>query len=200
MSTDARVQAFVRGALPPPPARVLEVGAGDGELARSLRGDGYDVVAIDPVADAPRVLQVALLDFTEPGGTFDAAVAVVSLHHLEPLDASIGRLAELLHPGAQLVVDEFDVDCFDRRAAAWWIEKSGKAAGPDEVITELRNLIHTVQAVRDALTPAFRLGAVARGPYLYRWAVPPGLLDAERELIAAGRLPATGARFVAERR
>src|SRR4029078_7159770 len=30
------VLAFARGSLPPPPARVLEIGAGDGELAASL--------------------------------------------------------------------------------------------------------------------------------------------------------------------
>jgi len=51
MASDAGVAAFVRGALPPPPARVLEVGAGSGELAAALREAGYDVVAIDPAAD-----------------------------------------------------------------------------------------------------------------------------------------------------
>ncbi len=33
------VELWVQASLPPPPARVLEVGAGDGELARSLGGD-----------------------------------------------------------------------------------------------------------------------------------------------------------------
>ena len=47
------VAVFVRGALPPAPARVLEVGAGDGELATALAAWGYDVVAIDPREDAP---------------------------------------------------------------------------------------------------------------------------------------------------
>ena len=31
------VLAYVRACLPPPPARVLEVGAGDGSLAEALR-------------------------------------------------------------------------------------------------------------------------------------------------------------------
>ena len=48
------VLAFVRSALPPPPARVLEVGAGDGELAAALLAAGYDVVAIDPAPAAMR--------------------------------------------------------------------------------------------------------------------------------------------------
>src|SRR5262249_42084508 len=41
--TFAEVEAWVRTNLPPPPAYVLEVGAGDGELARRLRAAGYDV-------------------------------------------------------------------------------------------------------------------------------------------------------------
>ena len=53
------VIAFVRAALPPPPARVLEVGAGDGELAAALAAAGYDVVAIDPASEADGVRPVA---------------------------------------------------------------------------------------------------------------------------------------------
>src|ERR671933_676519 len=45
---EPEVVAYVRAALPPPPARVLEIGAGDGTLAAALRDGGYDVVAIDP--------------------------------------------------------------------------------------------------------------------------------------------------------
>jgi 2-polyprenyl-3-methyl-5-hydroxy-6-metoxy-1,4-benzoquinol methylase len=41
---------FVLLQLPSPPARVLEVGCGKGELARALAGEGYDVVAVDPEA------------------------------------------------------------------------------------------------------------------------------------------------------
>src|SRR4029077_18260821 len=83
---DGAVLAFVRATLPPPPARVLEVGAGHGELAAALREAGYDVVAIDPTAHgAPGVEPIPLLDLDAPDASFDAAVAVVSLHHVEPL-------------------------------------------------------------------------------------------------------------------
>ena len=51
----ADVIAFVRAALPAPPARVLEVGAGDGELSVALAAAGYDVVAIDPASEAENV-------------------------------------------------------------------------------------------------------------------------------------------------
>src|SRR5947208_1125546 len=105
----ADVRAYVRANLPPPPARILEVGAGEGDLARALRVAGYDVLAIDPDPRGDDVRAVALHELDEPPGSFDAAVAVVSLHHVEPLEASCARLAELLRPAATLVVDEMDV-------------------------------------------------------------------------------------------
>src|SRR5437773_6057752 len=99
--------AFVRANLRPPPARLLEIGAGDGELARVLVDAGYEVVAIDPEPAGADVRPVALHELDEPSGSFGAALAVTSLHHVEPLEDSLRRLAELLEPGGLLVVDEF---------------------------------------------------------------------------------------------
>src|SRR4051794_3712498 len=100
----------MRANLPPPPARLLEVGAGGGALALELAQAGYDVVAIDPEPGAPHVRAVALADVEEPDASFDAALAVVSLHHVEPLESSLQRLASLVRPGGRLVVDELDVE------------------------------------------------------------------------------------------
>jgi SAM-dependent methyltransferase len=194
----------VRGSLPPAPSRVLEVGAGGGELAEALRGDGYDVVAIDPASESPAVRAVALGDLEEPPASFDAAVAVVSLHHVEPLGASCRRLARLVRAGGALVVDEFDVERFDERAAAWWLARretdDGHGADADAIVANLREHIHPLGLLRETLGDWFELEDTARGPYLYRWDLPPGLVDAETELIAAGGLPATGARMVGRRR
>jgi SAM-dependent methyltransferase len=197
---DLGVAAFVRGALPPPPARVLEVGAGAGELAAALRGLGYDVVAIDPAATDSGVLAVALRELDAPAASFDAAVAVVSLHHVSPLGESCARLGALVRPGGALVVDEFDVERFDERAARWWIEQRAAEHEPGEMIAGLREHLHPVRLLRQALAPWFALGEPVRGPYLHRWDLPPGLRGAEEELIAAGELPATGARLVGVRR
>src|SRR5205085_8749573 len=90
------LRAFVRANLPEPPARVLEVGAGAGQLAGALRAAGYDVLAIDPEPESDDVRAVALADLAEPAGSFTAAVAVVSLHHVDPLEASCRRLGELV--------------------------------------------------------------------------------------------------------
>ena len=70
------VLVFVRASLPEPPARVLEVGAGDGQLAAALRDLGHDVTAIDPKGEAAGVQPVALLDLEAPAGSYDAAVAI----------------------------------------------------------------------------------------------------------------------------
>src|SRR6185437_16691261 len=95
----ADLRAFARANLPEPPARVLEIGAGSGRLARALRAAGYDVVAIDPGSDSDDVRPVALVDLEEPDGSFAAALAIVSLHHVDPLEESCRRLGELLEPG-----------------------------------------------------------------------------------------------------
>ncbi|MGH2909877.1 MAG: class I SAM-dependent methyltransferase [Solirubrobacteraceae bacterium] len=198
------LQAFVRSSLPAPPARILEVGAGEGALAEALRAVGYHVTAIDPAAEPNSQVQpVALIDAEGP---FDAAVAVVSLHHVDPLEASCAHLASLLEPGAVLVIDELDSQKFDVTAAAWWLGQR-RALGfmeeeitPDGMVEDLRHHIHPVDHVTRALAPHFALGAPVRGPYLHRWNLRPSLHGPEVDLIAAGLLPAVGWRQVAIRR
>jgi SAM-dependent methyltransferase len=199
------VVAFVRAGLGPAPQRVLEVGAGDGALAAVLREAGHDVTAIDPAGDADGVRPVALLDLDEPEGSFDAAVAIVSLHHLEPLAESLAHLGALVRPGGTLVVDEIDVDALDERAARWWLAQrtalgeEGHEHHPQDpagLVADMRGHIHALTALRASLDEWFALGEPVRGPYLHRWHLPLSLREAEVEQLAAGALPAMGARFV----
>ena len=196
-ATDA--VAYVRAALPRPPARVLEIGAGEGELAAVLRGAGYDVTAIDPKGGAG-VDQVALVDLDAPPRTFDAAVAMVSLHHVVPLGHSLRRLSEVLRHGARLVVDEFDVDLLDERASAWWLGQNGHDKKPADHVAEMREHLYSVGQIREELAAWFDLGEPVPGAYFYRWPDRPELRGEEERLIAAGELPAVGVRFVAIRR
>jgi SAM-dependent methyltransferase len=202
---DPAVVAFVLSALPAPPARVLEVGAGEGRLAAALRELGYDVVAIDPAREAAGVRQVALLDLDEPAGSFDAAVAVISLHHVQPLGPSCRRLGELVRPGGALAIDEMDVERLDERAARWWLAERARLGDerdeqPADVVAEMRHHLHALAQMREELSPWFRAGEPVRGPYLYRRHLPPEMRPVEERRIAAGALPATGARLVAVRR
>jgi SAM-dependent methyltransferase len=191
------VTAFMRATLPPPPARVLEVGAGDGELAAALAAAGYEVVGIDPASEVDGVRPVALHELDEE--PFDAALAVVSLHHVEPLGESLERLAALVRPGGVLALDEIDFERLDERAARWWLDRSGHPGEPADMVASIHHM-HPLRKLHDALQPYFELGEPVRGAYLYRWNMPTDVRAEEEAAIAAGDLPATGARLVGIRR
>jgi SAM-dependent methyltransferase len=196
--------AYVRANLPPPPSRLLEIGAGDGALARALAEAGYDVLAIDPAPRGAAVRPVSLHELDEPPASFAAALAVTSLHHVEPLGSSVGRLVELLEPGGVLVVDEFDVSAFDTRAADWWLRQrralgAVERASAQDLVAEHRAHLHPVEQVIAALEPHLHVGAPLYGPYLYRWDLVESLRPHEEAAIGRGEIPAVGARLLARR-
>jgi SAM-dependent methyltransferase len=202
---DIEVAAFVRGNLPSPPCRVLEVGAGAGELAAALAAGGYAVTAIDPEPRGAHVRAAALADLDPGEEPFAGAVAIRSLHHVHPLGPSLRRLVEALTPGAPLVIDEMDVAAFDRRAAEWWLARQAARGTPsprtaEELVDEHRAHLHPLAAILDELRGSFTFGTPLRGPWLYRWDLGPELRAEEERLIASGELPAMGARLVALRR
>jgi SAM-dependent methyltransferase len=202
---DVEVAAFVRANLPAPSCRVLEVGAGEGELAATLAAAGYAVTAIDPDPRGDNVERVELANLDPAAATFAAAVAIRSLHHVHPLDASLQRLAEVLEPGAPLVIDEMDVAAFDRRAAEWWLGQQAARGNAFDKTAEMlieqhRAHLHSLHTMLEELAGWFSFGTPVRGPWLFRWDLGPAFRDAEEALIASGDLPAMGARIVAIRR
>lgn len=110
-----------------PSRRVLELGCGPGQHARTLAEAGFEVVGVDRseamIADAtsepvPANLRFVLGDITEADrlveGTFGAAICLGNtLPHLADearLAAFAGAAARVLEPGAPLLVQILDYD------------------------------------------------------------------------------------------
>jgi SAM-dependent methyltransferase len=126
-----RVEEFVLGRIGSAPARVLEVGCGEGELARALAHAGHSVTAIDPrgpergperqperTPENPVFQRVGIEDLTDPG-PFDYVVAVLSLHHVEDLGKALDKVAGLLAAGGALIVVEFAWERLEGATAEW---------------------------------------------------------------------------------
>src|ERR671922_295869 len=110
---------WVRSKLPAAPARVLEVGCGNGRLARALTRAGYDVVAVDPVAPRGRIFRRCRIEDLQEAGRFDAVVASLALHHVDSLAVVLNKVIGVLRPGGLVVVNEFAWDQLDRKTAQW---------------------------------------------------------------------------------
>jgi SAM-dependent methyltransferase len=118
-----RVEEFVLGQIGDSPTRVLEVGCGEGELARTLARVGHSVTAIDPQApEGPIFRRTTIEEFTDPA-QFDHVVAILSLHHVEDLGTALSNMADLLRARGTLVVVEFAWDRIDEATAEWALER-----------------------------------------------------------------------------
>ncbi len=198
---------FVKAQLPPPSARVLEVGCGNGRLARALDDLGHRVTAIDPAAPEGAIFQpVSLEDFADPVG-FDAVVASRSLHHIPDLHAALAKVQSLLDPGGRLIVVEQAWDRFDAPTASWYLEqrRAMDPGAPSSLQTCLAKWeaahadLHTFAAMRRELDRHFTERFFAWTPNLYAQ-LGHGLEAEERRLIEAGDIQATGFVYVGTRR
>jgi SAM-dependent methyltransferase len=114
---------FVLSQLPSVPARVLEVGCGEGELARAVAAAGYDVVAIDPEAPDGQIFRRTTIEAFADPGPFDAVVASRSLHHVEELGSVLDKLLRLLD--GPLILNEFAWDRREPMTPEWEEEHEG---------------------------------------------------------------------------
>lgn len=104
-----RTQEIVRRFLPPPPARILDVGGGPGVHARWLVDDGYRVELIDPVArhveQAAGVCAASLGDarhLVAADASYDVVQLLGPLYHLpDPQDRrlALSEARRVVKPG-----------------------------------------------------------------------------------------------------
>jgi tRNA-Thr(GGU) m(6)t(6)A37 methyltransferase TsaA len=111
---------FIRGQLPPAPARVIELGCGPagGHVPALIRA-GYDATGVDPEAPQGPAYVSAAFEEYRPHGRADAVVASVSLHHVDDPALVLDHVAELLAPDGILVAVEWISEDFDEATARW---------------------------------------------------------------------------------
>ena len=184
---------FLERCLPAAPARVLEVGAGDGAVAGALADRGYAVTALDLPGGEPAArgnVEWVEADFLHYGTErpFDAVLFTRSLHHMQPIERALDRAREALAPEGILIGEEFAFDRVNVHTARWLydLESVLVAAGivapaPPEHEAERRPLARwrlehqhdpPLASGHDMLAAArerFELKAVEEAPYLYRY-------------------------------
>lgn len=119
--TPSTLHAQLLPHLPPPPARVLDIGAGSGRDAAFFAGRGFQVIAVEP---ARALREVARVRHPDPNIRWledrlpeltalrelqlDAELIWLSAvwMHVAPADrtAALGNLVSLLRPGGRLVI------------------------------------------------------------------------------------------------
>ncbi len=211
---------FVRGALPRPPARVLEIGCGTlGGHVPALRRDGYDAVGIDP--EAPEEADYHRVEFEryEVGSPVDAVVASVSLHHVDDLGVVLDKVSKALVPDGTVVVIEMAWELFDEDTARWcfarlpspppeehgwlqhkhdeWVASNRPWADYHRDWAEGEGL-HTGEAQLRELDARFRRRSCTTGPFFFPDLAGTSEAD-EQAAIDAGQIRAYGLRYVATR-
>jgi ubiquinone/menaquinone biosynthesis C-methylase UbiE len=198
--------------LPRPPARILEVGCGDGKLARTLSRQGYQVVAIDPVAPRGTIFRRIGIEEFEDDRPFDAVVSITAIHHVVNLEAALEKIRRSLQGKGVLVLEEFAYERLLHSGTAKWYFYQRQAAvavglhrhGPlpqtfavwrKTWAREHRDL-HGFQEMSAALRRHFSRRFFGWTPYLYDYDLDESLKPLEERLIASRKILATGFRWV----
>lgn len=94
--------------------RVLDVGCGEGQVARRVAALGAEVVGVDPAwaqlvvagrrGGGPRYVRASALALPVRPGACDAVVVCLVLEHVDPLEPAVAEIARVLAPGGHLVL------------------------------------------------------------------------------------------------
>ena len=88
---------------------VLDIGTGDGQIARALSATGCAVTGVDPTSaqisvavergGGPRYVQSGACPLPFDDESFDAALACLVFEHIDDVDGAISEVARVLRPG-----------------------------------------------------------------------------------------------------
>lgn len=91
--------------------KVLDLGCGDGQIARALAAQGSDVLGVDPTqlhidvaierGGGPRYLLGGATKIPADDETFDAVVACLVFEHIDQMDEAMTEVARVLKPRGQ---------------------------------------------------------------------------------------------------
>jgi SAM-dependent methyltransferase len=212
---------FVRGRLPPAPARVLEVGCGAlGGFVPALLDAGYQAIGVDPEAPEGSDYRRTELERYDSPWPVDCVVASLSLHHVADLDAALDRVRDLLVPDGVLVVVEWAWERFDAPTADWcfarlappapgaepgWLHKhqqrwSASGQSWDGYLRDWASAeeLHPGEQILRGLKTRFTSERAADAPYLFADLVETSETE-EQAAIDAGQIQAIGIRYTARR-
>jgi SAM-dependent methyltransferase len=91
--------------------KVLDLGCGDGQIARALAAQGSDVLGVDPTqlhidvaierGGGPRYLLGGATKIPADDNSFDAVVACLVFEHIDLMDEAMVEVARVLKPNGQ---------------------------------------------------------------------------------------------------
>ncbi len=120
-------------------ARILEIGAGEGLLAKRLAAAGCDVVALDThLRSTFPIVETSFEDYEAPANSFDCIAAQLVLHHVPDLNAALEKIGVLLKPSGIVAIDDY-----------------GWERSTDEAFRRDRSDLHTSQVMLAALRAHF---------------------------------------------
>jgi SAM-dependent methyltransferase len=145
--------------LVPPPARLLDAGAGRGRFVAAARLAGYDASGIEPAARGPATPHVepaTIGDAAIEPGSLDVVTLWHVLEHLEDPGAALDRIAIWLRPGGGLVVGVPNLASLQARIGGdrWYhldVPRHRVHYTPDGLDMLLRSRGFTVHATRHVL-------------------------------------------------
>lgn len=178
------------------PARILDVGCGDGALLEILDQAGCFCLGIEKSKEGAREarkkgLEIRIATWPDfKSESFDIIIFSRVLHHFSPLEPCISKAYELLKTGGFLFVDDFAFAMADQKTAAWFYDNLKKLenaglidSDKDEFVGEVLESdgglspwknedyseLNSAETMENGLRKIFDPIETRQVPYLYRY-------------------------------